>query len=152
MHTRYLEDFTVGEIFRTRGLTLDESEIMDFARKYDPQPIHTDRETAAAGPFEGLIASGFHTACTIFRLWVDLGFMEKSSLGGPGIEDLRWLRPVRPGDTLRGEVEILEARPSKSKPDRGILRYRTVGYNQHDEAVITYDSASFLKRRTATNG
>jgi acyl dehydratase len=147
MHTRYLEDFTVGEKFRTRGMTVDESEIMDFARKYDPQPIHIDQEAAGAGPFDGLIASGFHTACVVFRLWVDLGLMEKSSLGGPGIQDLRWLLPVRPGDTLHGEVEILEARPSKSRPDRGILRYHMIGYNQRDEAVITYDSASFLKRR-----
>ncbi len=151
MHTRYLEDFSVGEKFRTRGMTVDESEIMDFARKYDPQPIHTDVEAAGAGPFEGLIASGFHTACVIFRLWVDLGLMEKSSLGGPGIQDLRWVLPVRPGDTLHGEIEILEARPLKSRLDRGVLRYHTIGYNQRDEAVITFDSASFLKRREAVS-
>jgi acyl dehydratase len=147
MHTKYLEDFEPGQIFRTRGMSMDESEIMDFARKYDPQPIHTDREVAAEGPFEGIIASGWHTGSLVFRLWVDLGFMEKSSLGGPGIENLRWLVPVRPGDTLYTEVEILEARPSKSKPDRGILRYLTRGINQRGETVITMDSASFLKRR-----
>ena len=147
MHTKYLEDFEPGQIFRTRGMSMDESEIMDFARKYDPQPIHTDREVAAEGPFEGIIASGWHTGSLVFRLWVDLGFMEKSSLGGPGIENLRWLVPVRPGDTLYTEVEILEARPSKSKPDRGILRYLTRGINQRGETVITKDSASFLKRR-----
>ena len=147
MHTKYLEDFAPGQIFRTRGMSMDESEIMDFARKYDPQPIHTDREAAAEGPFEGLIASGWHTGSMVFRLWVDLGFMEKSSLGGPGIENLRWLVPVRPGDTLHTEVEIIEARPSKSKPDRGILRYITRGINQRGETVITMDSASFLKRR-----
>ena len=126
---------------------MDESEIMDFARKYDPQPIHTDREAAAEGPFGGLIASGWHTGSMVFRLWVDLGFMEKSSLGGPGIENLRWLVPVRLGDTLHTEVEIIEARPSKSKPDRGILSYITRGINQRGETVITMDSASFLKRR-----
>tara|TARA_Y100000588_G_C14226104_1_gene913190 strand:- start:771 stop:1229 length:459 start_codon:yes stop_codon:yes gene_type:complete len=147
MHTKYLEDFEPGQIFRTRGMSMDESEIMDFARKYDPQPIHTDREVAAEGPFEGIIASGWHTGSLVFRLWVDLGFMEKSSLGGPGIENLRWLVPVRPGDTLYTEVEILEARPSKSKPDRGILRYLTRGINQRGETVITMDSVSFLKRR-----
>ena len=147
MHTMYLEDFEPGQIFRTRGMSMDESEIMDFARKYDPQPIHTDREAAAEGPFEGLIASGWHTGSMVFRLWIDLGFMEKSSLGGPGIENLRWLVPVRPGDTLHTEVEIIEARPSKSKPDRGILRYITRGINQRGETVITMDSASFLKRR-----
>ena len=147
MHTKYLEDFEPGQIFRTRGMSMDESEIMDFARKYDPQPIHTDREAAAEGPFEGLIASGWHTGSMVFRLWIDLGFMEKSSLGGPGIENLRWLVPVRPGDTLHTEVEIIEARPSRSKPDRGILRYITRGINQRGETVITMDSASFLKRR-----
>ncbi len=147
MHTKYLEDFEPGQIFRTRGMSMDESEIMDFARKYDPQPIHTDREAAAEGPFGGLIASGWHTGSMVFRLWVDLGFMEKSSLGGPGIENLRWLVPVRPGDTLHTEVEIIEARPSKSKPDRGILSYITRGINQRGETVITMDSASFLKRR-----
>ena len=147
MHTMYLEDFEPGQIFRTRGMSMDESEIMDFARKYDPQPIHTDREAAAEGPFEGLIASGWHTGSMVFRLWIDLGFMEKSSLGGPGIENLRWLVPVRPGDTLHTEVEIIEARPSRSKPDRGILRYITRGINQRGETVITMDSASFLKRR-----
>ena len=147
MHTKYLEDFEHGQIFRTRGMSMDESEIMDFARKYDPQPIHTDREAAAEGPFDGLIASGWHTGSVVFRLWVDLGFMEKSSLGGPGIDNLRWLVPVRPGDTLHTEVEIIEARPSKSKPDRGILRYITRGINQRGETVITMDSASFLKRR-----
>jgi acyl dehydratase len=147
MHTKYLEDFEAGQVFRTRGMSMDESEIMDFARKYDPQPIHTDREAAATGPFEGLIASGWHTGSVVFRLWVDLGFMEKSSLGGPGIDNLRWLLPVRPGDTLYTEVEIIEARPSKSKPDRGVLRYITRGINQKGETVITMDSASFLKRR-----
>jgi acyl dehydratase len=147
VHTKYLEDFEPGQIFRTRGMSMDESEIMDFARKYDPQPIHTDREAAAEGPFGGLIASGWHTGSMVFRLWVDLGFMEKSSLGGPGIENLRWLVPVRPGDTLHTEVEIIEARPSKSKPDRGILSYITRGINQRGETVITMDSASFLKRR-----
>jgi len=147
MHTKYLEDFEAGQVFQTRGMSMDESEIMDFARKYDPQPIHTDREAAATGPFEGLIASGWHTAAMVFRLWVDLGFLEKSSLGGPGVENLRWHLPVRPGDTLHTEVEILEARPSKSKPDRGILRYLTRGINQRGETVITIDSSSFLKRR-----
>ena len=90
---------------------MDESEIMDFARKYDPQPIHTDREAAAEGPFGGLIASGWHTGSMVFRLWVDLGFMEKSSLGGPGIENLRWLVPVRPGDTLHTDC-LLYTSPS----------------------------------------
>lgn len=135
MHTRYLEDFEPGQTFRTRGMSMDESEIMDFARKYDPQPIHTDREAAAEGPFGGVIASGWHTASMVFRLWVDLGFMEKSSMGGPGIENLKWLVPVRPGDTLHTEVEILEVRPSRSKPDRGVIRCMTKGINQRGETV-----------------
>ena len=86
MRTRYLEDFTVGEKFRTAGVTFDEAGIVEFARQFDPQSIHIDAAAAATGPFEGLIASGFHTAASLFRTWVDLGFLEESSLGGPGID------------------------------------------------------------------
>jgi acyl dehydratase len=149
MRTRYLEDFTVGEKFRTAGVTFDEAGIVEFARQFDPQSIHIDAAAAATGPFEGLIASGFHTAASLFRTWVDLGFLEESSLGGPGIDELRWTAPVRPGDTITGEVEILEVRESRSRPDRGILRYRMNGYNQRGELVISSVNVSFLRRGRA---
>jgi len=146
MPTRYLEDFTPGEKFRTAGVTFDADGIIEFARKYDPQSIHTDMAAAEEGQFEGLIASGFHTAACMFRSWVDLGFLEESSLGGPGIDELRWSVPVRPGDTITGEVEILEVRESQSRPDRGILRYRMNGYNQRGELVISSINVSFIRR------
>lgn len=147
MHTRYLEDFTPGEVFRTRGMTMDESAIMDFARQYDPQPIHIDREAAQSGPFQGLIASGFHTHSVVFRLWMDLGLLWGSSLGGPGADELRFTAPVRPGDTLSAEVEILDVTPSRSKPDRGVVRYRMSGFNQRGEQVLSVVSITFVRRR-----
>jgi|AntAceMinimDraft_12_1070368.scaffolds.fasta_scaffold131429_1 acyl dehydratase len=147
MHTRYLEDFTPGEVFRTRGMTMDESAIMEFARQYDPQPIHIDKVAADAGPFEGLIASGFHTHAVIFRLWMDLGLLWESSMGGPGADELRFTAPVRPGDTLRAEVEVLDVIPSRSKPDRGIIQYRVTGLNQRDETVLTVIFVTFVRRR-----
>ena len=150
MTTRYLEDFTPGEKFRTAGVTFDEASIMEFARKYDPQSFHTDPAAAAKGPFGGLVASGFHTVACQFRDWLDLGFIEKSSLGGPGIDEVRWLAPVRPGDTITTEVEILEARVSRSRPGRGILRYRMIGYNQRGEPVVSLLNVSFLRRRDTT--
>lgn len=152
MRTRYLEDFTAGETFRTAGFTLDEAEIIEFARKYDPQSFHVDPAAAATGPFGGHTASGFHTVARQFRDWLDLGYLEKSSLGGPGIDELRWLLPVRPGDTIVTEVEILEVRPLKSRPDRGILRYRMIGYNQHGEPVISMLNVTFLRRREVPTG
>ena len=148
MRTRYLEDFKVGEKIRTAGFTLDEAGIMDFARQFDPQSFHIDRAAAEKGPFKGLIASGFHTVARQFRDWLDLGLLEKSSLGGPGVDKIRWLAPVRPGDTITTEVEILEARPSGSRPDRGVLRYRMIGYNQRDEPVISSINVTFLRRRS----
>ncbi len=151
MRTKYLEDFSPGEKFRTAGVTFDEAEIIEYARIYDPQSFHIDREAAASGPFGGIIASGFHTVALTFRSWLDLGLIENSSLGGPGIDELRWLLPVRPGDTITTEIEILEARPSRSKPDQGILRYRMIGYNQRNEPVITSLNATFLRRREAHN-
>lgn len=147
MHTMYLEDFEVGQRFKTHAMSLDEPAIMDFARQFDPQPIHTDREAAAEGPYGGIIASGFHTVGVIFRLWIDLGLMLKSSLGGPGIEDLKWIAPVRPEDTLHAEVEVTEVRPSKSKPDRGIVRFQMEGFNQRNEMVISFVGITFIKRK-----
>jgi len=149
MHTMYLEDFEVGQRFKTRAMSLDEPAIMDFARQFDPQPIHTDREAAAEGPYGGIIASGFHTAGVIFRLWIDLGLMLKSSLGGPGIEDLKWIAPVRAKDTLHAEIEVTEVRPSKSKPDRGIVRFQMEGFNQRNEMVISFVGITFIKVRPA---
>jgi acyl dehydratase len=150
MRTRYLEDFTVGEKFHTAGFTFDVAEIIEFAAKYDPQSFHIDPVAAKEGPFGELVASGFHTVARQFRDWLDLGLLEKSSLGGPGIDELRWLAPVRPGDTIITEVEVLKVRPSRSRPDRGMLHYRMTGYNQHGDAVISMLNVTFVRRRAAS--
>lgn len=146
-HDRYLDDFSLGERFLTPGITLTESEIIDFALKYDPQSFHLDVNAAADSLFGGLIGSGFQTLALSFRLFIQSGMLAACSLGSPGIDELRWLAPVRPGDTLHTEVEVLEVKPSRSKPDRGILRMRYVAINQHGDRVLSYIINHFVKRR-----
>ena len=138
MNARYLDDLQPGQRFVTGGITLTESEIIDFAWRYDPQPFHLDVQAATASPYSGLIASGFQSLLLCFRLFMQSGIFAKSSLGSPGIDELRWLSPVRPGDTLHCEVEILEIRPSKSKPDRGIARLKYLSVNQGGDAVLSF--------------
>ncbi|MCH7931975.1 MAG: MaoC family dehydratase [Proteobacteria bacterium] len=143
----YLEDFKPGDRFESRGRTVPEAEIIDFALRYDPQPIHIDAEAAKHSPYGGLIASGFHTMAVAFRLAWDTGIFSACSLGSPGIDELRWLKPVRPGDTLRTVVEIVDARPSASKPDRGVCRIKYDVFNQNDEQVMTMTAVQILARR-----
>ena len=145
--SRFLDDLEVGERFSTRAVILSEEEILDFARQFDPQPFHVDPEAAGRSIYAGLIASGFHTEALLFRLFVELGLLAESSMGSPGIDDLAWRAPVRPGDSLRAEVEVLEVRPSSSKPDRGIARLRYRGYNQRDEEVISFIVNHLLKKK-----
>jgi acyl dehydratase len=144
---RYLEDFRPGDKFATDRATITEAMILDFARAYDPQPFHTDAAAAATTIYGGLIASGFQTLALGFRLVWDTGIIAASSMGSPGFDALRWLKPVKPGDTLRVEGEVVEQQPSRSKPDRGIIR---VGYrylNQDDEVVLTFTAMHLLRRR-----
>ena len=143
----YFDDFKVGDEFESSGITLTESLIIDFALKYDPQPIHLDATAAAAGPFGGLIASGFQTAALTFRLFWQTGLIADSSLGSPGLDELRWLKPVRPGDTLRVVVKVVEVRRSRSKPDRGVVRMAYTTLNQQGEAVMTLVGNQLLKAR-----
>ena len=146
----FLEDLRPGQRFATPGVTLTEAEIVSFAWQYDPQPFHLDRGAAEASPYRGLIASGVQTLAVCFRLFIGTGAFGESSLGSPGIDELRWLAPVRPGDTLRVEVEVLDVRPSSSKPDRGIARLRYAGVNQRAEAVLTFVVLHLLARRPPT--
>ncbi len=146
----YLDDFKPGDRFEGRGYTFTESEIIDFALRYDPQPIHIDIEAAKEGPFGGLIASGFQTMAIVFRLIYQTGWFSSASLGGPGMDNLRWHKPVRPGDTLRAFAEVKEVRPSKSKPDRGLLIYELSAVNQKGETIMTATLMSFLKRSRAS--
>jgi acyl dehydratase len=144
---RYLDDFNVGERFRSRGATLTESEVINFALAYDPQPFHVDAEAAAKSPFGQLIASGLHTFALGWRMFLQEGLFSACSLGSPGIDELRWTAPVKPGDTIYTEAEVLEVRASGSKPDRGTLRmgYRIV--NQRNETVLTMMIVHILKKR-----
>lgn len=145
---RFLDDFKVGEVFRTEGITITDSEIIGFAMRYDPQAFHMDVIAASKSPYGGLIASGFHTLSLCFRLFIQKGVIAACSIGSPGIDEVRWLAPVRPGDTLRTETEVLEIKPSSSKPDRGILRLRYAGINQREEKVISFILNHLLLRKT----
>jgi len=146
----YFEDFTVGREFRTDGATVTESQILDFALAFDPQPFHMDLEAAKQSMFGGLIASGFHSMALTFRLFAQTRALAACSLGSPGVDEVRWLRPVRPGDTLRGTVQVVEQRPSGSKPDRGIIRLHWTALNQRSEPVLTMTSMQLVKRRPAS--
>lgn len=146
MQHRYLDDLTAGERFTTAGITLTEAQIIDFAMMYDPQAFHLDTDAAARSPYGGLIASGFQTIALTFRLFIQTGVLADSSMGSPGIDELRWLAPVRPGDTLGAEVEVLEVKPSRSRPDRGIARLRYTTLNQHGETVASYIVNHLLRR------
>ena len=145
----YFEDFKPGDEFRSPGITITESEIIDFALRFDPQPFHLDVEAAKATSFGGLIASGFHTAALSFRLFWQTGAISVASLGSPGIDELRWTLPVRPGDTLRIIASVVEARPSTSKPDRGVVTMTYATLNQRGETVMTMVGKQLLKRRPA---
>lgn len=144
----YFEDFTIGQKFSTRSFTLTEEEILDFAGKYDPQPFHIDRQAARDSLYGGLIASGFQTMGLCFRLFCQEGFLS-NNLGSPGIDNVRWLAPVRAMDTLKTEVEILDIQPSSSKNDRGRIKMYYRAVNQDGSTVLTMNIIHIIKRRPA---
>ena len=146
MHTRYLDDFTVGEIFVSRSASLTEAQIMDFALMWDPQPFHIDKKASLKGTFGGIIASGFQTQALAFRLFYDLGLIAKSNIIGLGVDEVRWPAPVYPDDNLRNRVEVFEVTPSKSKPNRGVLKLKHTMLNQNDIVVVTFITIKMLKR------
>ncbi|MDX1529095.1 MAG: MaoC family dehydratase [Gammaproteobacteria bacterium] len=145
--SRYFDDFSPGDRFVSKGVTFTEADIISFALRYDPQPFHIDVEAAARSPYGGLIASGFHTLAQGFRMLLQEGMFAECSMGSPGMDELRWLAPVRPGDTLHMEGEVVAARPSSSKPDRGILKVSYRALNQRGETVMTLSMAHLLRRR-----
>ena len=147
MAFRYLEDFVAGETVDLGSHEFTSESIIAFAREYDPQPMHTDPARAAESPFGGLIASGWHTAGVYMRLLVDNLIGGTVSFGSPGLDQLRWLKPVRPGDVLRARITFLDVTPSRSKPDRGILRSRGEMVNQHDEVVMSVEAVNFFGRK-----
>ena len=146
---RCLEDYVVGSVNEFGSIAVEEAEIIDFARRFDPQVFHTDPEAAKRTIYGGLIASGWHTAGMMMRLLVDRYLPGARSLGSPGIDELRWTRPVRPGDELFVRVTVLEANRSRSKPDRGVLISLVEVLNQNREVVMTVKAVNLLLCREA---
>ncbi len=146
IHFKYFEDLKVGDRFSTDGYTVQSADISAFAMMYDPQPFHIDAVAAEQSIFGGLIASGFQTIALCFRLFIQSGVLNRASLGGTGLDEVRWYAPVRAGDTLKSVVEVSRLVESKSKPDRGvaILHYR--GFNQRDEMVVSFYGNHYLLR------
>jgi acyl dehydratase len=142
------EDFAAGQVYELGRRTITEAEIVDFARQWDPQPFHVDPEAAKASVFGGLIASGWQTGAIWMRMYVD-AMLGTAARGSPGIEELRWLAPVRPGDTLSGRLTVLEATPSATKPDRGTIRIRGEMVNQDGVTVMAMTSRGHFGRRPA---
>jgi acyl dehydratase len=144
---RYFEDYAPGLTVDCGSVSVSEAEIIAFAKEYDPQPFHTDPVSAADGPFGGLIASGWQTTSLMMRLLVENFISGETSLGAAGVDEIRWPRPVRPGDTLRVRATVLEARRSRSKPDRGIVRSVTEVTNSRGETVMTLKAINFVRAR-----
>jgi acyl dehydratase len=144
---RYFEDYIPGTVFESGHIRVTETEIIEFARRFDPQDMHIDPDAASRGRFGGLIASGWHTAAMIMRLVVDDFLPKAASLASPGIDELRWLRPVRPGDVLRIRVTVVEATSSRSKPDRGMVHSLVEALNQDGDVVMSMKPMNIIGRR-----
>lgn len=146
---RYFEDYPVGAAFECGSVRVTQEEIIEFAERYDPQAFHVDPADAKRSIYGGIIASGWHTGALLMRLLVDNFLSSVAGMGSPGVDDMRWPRPVRPGDVLRLRVTVLEARVSKSKPDRGVMKTLSEMLNQDDEVVMAMTATNFVGRRAA---
>jgi acyl dehydratase len=146
---RFFEDYRKGATYLLGSFTLTEEEIITFASEYDPQKMHTDRALSAQGPFGGVIASGWHTIARTMRLVVE-NFLPHHNLPSPGIDELRWLRPVRPGDTLTLQITVQQARRSRSKSNRGLIHSFIELLNQHNEVVMTMKPMNLVPVRNPT--
>lgn len=144
---RYFEDFKPGEVAELGSHTITKDEIIAFARQFDPQTFHLDEEAARQTVFGGLIASGWHTGSLVMRLFCDGVIKGTASLGSPGVDEMRWLKPVRPGDTLSLRMTVTECVPSRSKPDRGIVRSLLELSNQHGEVAVSIKGMNLVRRR-----
>lgn len=145
--TIYFEDLTPGRVFELGSVEMPEDEILEFAARFDPQPFHLDAEAAAASHFGGIIASGWHTCSCAMRLMVDGMMRHTVSLGSPGVDEIRWLAPVRPGDRLSGRMTVETARPSSSNPTRGSVGFLTEMENQDGVVVLTMRAVAMFGRR-----
>jgi acyl dehydratase len=147
--TLYFEDFTPGRVFELGTWEMTVDDMVEFGRTWDPLPFHTDPDAPADGPYGGLIASGRHSGLVWMRLYVDTVLLRAASLGSPGLDEIKWHRPVRPGDALTCRVTVLEARPSSSRADRGTVVFDGVVENQDGEVATTIRGANFIARRSA---
>ena len=145
----YFEDLPAGDVRESPPRTITREEMLAFARQYDPQPFHLDEDAARTTIYGGLIASGWLTVAVMMRLLWDTLLKDAVSLGSPGADEVRWLKPVRPGDTLRARFMVVEAIPSRSKPDRGVVKTLTEVRNQHGEVVMTMRGLGLFGRRGA---
>ncbi|MGI9417973.1 MAG: MaoC family dehydratase [Geminicoccaceae bacterium] len=149
MSKLFIDDLEAGQIYPLGSQSVSEDEIIAFGERYDPQPFHVDPDAAAETIYGGVIASGWQTVCLFMRLFVDNLLSRSAAMGSPGLDELRWLRPVRPGDRLDARVEVLETRASRSKPDRGLAKLRCVVANQSGDEVLTFvANVLFQKRET----
>jgi acyl dehydratase len=147
--SRYLEDLAVGQTFRSGTVTVEPERVVSFAAEFDPQPFHLDEEAAAGSLFGGLVASGWHTAALTMRMLVESDLKVAGGLIGVGVDEIKWPRPVLPGDTLRVESEILDVRPSRSQPGRGLVRVRNTTLNQNGQPVMVQIANLIVPRRTS---
>jgi len=147
VNTLHFEDFEAGETFELGTHTFTAEEIVAFAHQYDPQPFHVDEAAAEDSAFGGLIASGWHTSAIWMRLYVDALLGRAASMGSPGLDELRWLKPVRPGDTLSASLTVLDTSPSKHRPDRGTIHFRGELRDDGGEVVLRMTGRGYFARR-----
>ena len=146
---QYFEDFALGDVFRARPVTLTEDEIVEFARRYDPQPFHTDKAAAAGSQFGGLIASGIQVMAASFATMIEAGFVRGGGMGSPGLDEVRWWKPVRPGDAIVMQARVTEIKLSTTRADRGYVTLLFEVLNQKRERVMSYSCIEIVRRRTA---
>jgi acyl dehydratase len=146
---RYFEDYVEGDVHRFGSIAVEADEVITFAKRFDPQTFHVDPDAAKLTPFGGLIASGWHTAALTMRMFAEHYLTHVASFGSPGLDELRWLKPVRPGDTLSVRATVLKSTPSKSKPDRGAVTSLVEVLNQLDDVVMTFKCVNIIGRRPA---
>jgi acyl dehydratase len=151
INDRYFADYVEGDVHRFGTIAVERDELIAFAKQFDPQAMHTDPQAAKNTPFGGLIASGWHTAALVMRLYVEHYLTHVASLASPGIDELRWLKPVRPGDVLSVRVTVLKTAPSKSKPDRGVVTSFVEVINQAGEIVMTFKAVNIIGKRPSTS-
>jgi acyl dehydratase len=144
---RYWEDFAVGDVTAVGPITVEAEEIVEFASRYDPQPFHLDEEAGRATPFGGLIASGWHTTALFMGMFVRAVLLDSASLGSPGVDEIRWTAPVRPGDTLSGRSTVTDVQPSSTNPGRGTVFTTNEVFNQDGVLVLSLKARGFFARR-----